>query len=450
ARTAFEGYRKAYPQGRYAASATGLLRRIAWLDGNLRQLAETYAWQLLEATPTQRNQSIDELVQEVDNKLLPGATPDDIQNPVLLAVVDLMRMRGREASEVQIFSLAELRAQQAVFTRHPELFAYVQSVFHFFGEKNPDFALALLPALAADKPLDYLAFSQQTLRALALEAKQDWNGAEHLWLQLLSVAEQPYQQPQLQLALALNYERSKRLDRVFAARSPVQTPQLRHILIRHVANADLLRQRVRQAGQADERDTALFVLLYKDLTRGRYADFGNDLQWFADRPSEKLLTTSIGYRWGFGHSLALFRWKGDKAESGYVCPTISASATALRDNPKDPEGLICLGEFILRNDLDGMPLDSRPDAHQLGASPSAFEGEVFSRLDGYREVIANADASQNDKAYARYRAVNCFAPSGNNRCGAQDIDLDERKNWFHELKTRYADTSWAKQLKYYW
>lgn len=169
-----------------------------------------------------------------------------------------------------------------------------------------------------------------------------------------------------------------------------------------------------------------------------------------DQPAEKLLTTSIGYRYGNGYSLALFRWKGDQAESGYVCPTIIESAAALQADPKNPEGLNCLGEFILRNGLDGMPLDRQPDPDELGGSPTAFEGEVFSRLDGYREVIGNSKAARNDKAYALYRAVNCFAPAGYNSCGAQDIDQDQRKRWFRKLKTRYADTSWAKDLKYYW
>lgn len=161
AQTAFEGYLELYPQGRYAASAKGLLRRVAWLDGNRRQLAEAYTWQLTQSNQAQRNQSLDELVQEIDNKLLASAMPTEIQAPLLLAVADLMLMRHREPSAGKTFSLAELQAQQELFAEYPGLFAYLQSVFHFFVEKNPEPVLTLLPALAPDKPLDYLAFSSR-------------------------------------------------------------------------------------------------------------------------------------------------------------------------------------------------------------------------------------------------------------------------------------------------
>ncbi|MFL9002797.1 hypothetical protein ACJ8NA_29715, partial [Pseudomonas azerbaijanorientalis] len=37
-----------------------------------------------------------------------------------------------------------------------------------------------------------------------------------------------------------------------------------------------------------------------------------------------------------------------------------------------------------------------------------------------------------------------------NTCGQQDIPQAERKQWFRTLKSTYADSSWAKELKYYW
>ena len=53
--------------------------------------------------------------------------------------------------------------------------------------------------------------------ALALQAQQDWKGAEALWLQLLPLAKLPLQRDQLELALAMNYERSGQLAKVFAS-----------------------------------------------------------------------------------------------------------------------------------------------------------------------------------------------------------------------------------------
>lgn len=445
AETGLESYLQAYPQGAYAVSAKGLLRRVHWLDGNTDKLAADYAWQMTQAKDDQRNLSLDELVEEVDNKLLiVNRSPFD--TPLLLAVNDLMWMRGQPESPL---TRETLQQQKAVFATQPALYDYLQAAFAFYVEHNPDAALKLLPA-EPPASLDYLAFSQQTLRGLALEAKNDGPGAQALWLQLLPLAKQPLQREQLELALAMNYERSQQLAKVFATDSPIKTPQVRLILLRHVAGAELLRQQIGQAADPLERATAQFVLLYKDLMRRQYADFASDLaQLPADVPEDKL-GYSLGYVFGNGRPLQLFRWNGAAAESGYVCPSIAETAATLAKDGKDPQGLNCLGEFVLRNDLDGMPLDQQPDGQSLGGTPSAFKGEPFSRLEGYKQVIANPKASRNDRAYALYRAINCYASSGNNRCGGEDVEPAVRKAWFRQLKGSLADTQWGKSLQYYW
>ena len=97
-----------------------------------------------------------------------------------------------------------------------------------------------------------------------------------------------------------------------------------------------------------------------------------------------------------------------------------------------------------------MPLDQVRAAGSLGSTASLFKGETFSRLDGYRQVIANPKAPHNDKAYALFRAINCYARAGYNGCGGVDVDKSVRKGWFRQLKTGFADTEWAQSLKYYW
>lgn len=445
AEAAFDSYLTTYPQGDYAVSAKGLLRRVHWLAGNPDKLAEDYAWQLTQTQGAQRNVSLDALVEEVDSKLLMGNT-GPVQAPLLLAVNDLMWMREQPQPKL---TREALQQQKTVFAQQPALYDYLQAAFTLYVDKNPDSALKQLPA---DLPssLDYLAFSQQTLRGLALEAKKDWKEAQALWLQLLPLARQPLQREQLELALAMNYERSQQVAKVFAADSPIKSTQVRYLLLRHVADADLLRQRITQATDPVERDTARFVLLYKDLLRGQYASFAEDLKQLPAAPPEDKLGSSLGYVYSNGQSLQLFRWAGDKAESGYACPSIAQTAATLQGDNKDPHGLNCFGEFILRNGLDGMPLDRTPDAQTLGGTASGFKGEVFSRLDGYRQVIGNAKAPRNDRAYALYRAINCYGPSGYNSCGGKDVEPAVRKAWFRQLKTGFADTPWGKSLQYYW
>jgi hypothetical protein len=442
---AFEQYLNAYPKGTYALSAKGLLRRVHWLGGESDKLAGDYVWQLTKADDQQRNGSMDALIQEVDNKLLITSS-GNLATPLLTATNDLMLMRPDGSAKL---TREQLLAQKDVFAEQPALFDYLQAVFAFYIEHNPGEALKSLPK---DVPasLDYFTFSQQTLRGLALEASNDLPSAQALWLKLLPLAKQPLQREQLELALAINYEHSGQLAKVFAADSPIQSAQVRLILLSKVADRELLQQQITQGISANEKATAQFVLLYKDLLRGQYADFAQDLKALPQKPADDKLGTSLGYVYGAGQSLQLFRWNGDKAESSYSCPSIADTAAALQANSKDPKGLNCLGEFILRNGLDSMPLDQRPAAPQLASSEPGFKGEVFSRLDGYQSVIANNAAPRDDKAYALYRAINCYAPSGYNSCGGKDVAPSVRKGWFRQLKSTYAQTSWGKSLQYYW
>ncbi|WP_191489292.1 outer membrane assembly lipoprotein YfiO [Pseudomonas sp. FEN] len=443
----FEHYLSTWPQGLYATSARGLLRRVYWLAGNAEKQAAEYLWQLDQAKAEQRNVTPDELVQEIDNKMLFGG--GKVEQPLFQALDDLMGMRpGYGENAAPKLTLEILQAQKPIFAAQPALYDYLQAAFQLYVAKNPDQALKSLPSEIPAK-LDYLAFSQQMLRGLALEAKQDWSGAEALWLQLLPQARQPLQREQVELALANHYERSQQLAKVFASDSPIKTAQVRAILLRHIADASLLRQ-VAQGAPSTERDTALFVLLYKDLRLGYYADFAADLKQLPTEPAESKLGTVLGYTDSGGRPLKLFRWDGAKAESGYACPSIGETAATLQTNAKQPQALNCLGEFILRNNLDGMPLDSQRSADELGGTPSLFKGATFSRLDGYQSVMADAKAPSTDKAYALFRAINCYAPSGYNSCGGKEATPAQRKAWFKQLKTSYASTPWGKSLQYYW
>ncbi|TFY88318.1 outer membrane assembly lipoprotein YfiO [Pseudomonas kairouanensis] len=441
----FDAYLKAYPQGEYTASARGLLRRVYWLADDSDKLAAAYARELTQATDAQRNVSVDELVEEADQKLL-MVTRGTFDTPMIQVVSDLMMMRAHTPPSL---TREDLDQQKVVFANDPALYDYVLAAYALYVEHQPDSALKHLPQ---DVPsdLDYFAFSQQTLRALALEDKQDWSGAESLWLKLLPLAKLPLQRDQLELALALNYERSGQLAKVFAADSPIGAQQVRYILLRNVAGPELLRQQIAQASDPLERETAQFVLLYKNLLRGQFESFLDDLKQLPTPAPQDKLGTSLGYVYSSSQSLALFQWNGDKAESGYACPSIAQTAQALQGNAKDPHGLNCIGEFILRNNLDGMPLEQARAAGSLGSTASDFKGETFSRLEGYKRVIADAKAPKTDKAYALFRAINCYAPAGYNSCGGQDVAPAVRKAWFRQLKSGFADTQWGKSAQYYW
>jgi hypothetical protein len=95
--------------------------------------------------------------------------------------------------------------------------------------------------------------------------------------------------------------------------------------------------------------------------------------------------------------------------------------TTLADNPKIPKALNCLGEFFLSQGWTGIRSCSGRAPTPWRAAGDLFAGQQRSRLDWYQQVIANPKAAKEEKAYALYRAINCYAPSGNNSCGNQEI-----------------------------
>jgi hypothetical protein len=447
AQHALSNYVDNYPFGVYSTTAAGLLRRVHWLTQDKDRLAADYeALLFAPGEPHSRSTAAYEaLVREADLKLISGNTTA-VNSPAIVAVNDLMWMREDATHPL---TRAALLAQKGTFTAHPQLFTYLQAAFALYVENDPAAALQQLPGALPDD-LTYLAFSAQMLRGLALESSQASGQAQALWLSLLPLAKRPLQREQLQLALAMSYERDEQLSKVFATDSPITSEKLRYILLSHAADADLLRQQATQAASAVERNTALFVLLYKDLMRSQFAAFGTDLARLNALPSDDHLGYSLGYVHDQGPTLALFGWQGDKAESGYLCPALAETAAALANDATAPRSLNCMGEFILRNRLDGMPLDQRRRADTLGGTAPGFAGTVFSRHGAYQAVLANPGAGHEDKAYALFRVINCYAPSGYNGCGGKDVEPSVRKAWFKQLKSRFGDTRWGQSLQYYW
>ncbi|WP_175770928.1 hypothetical protein [Burkholderia ambifaria] len=454
ANTVFRTYLKVYPQGRYAVSANGLLRRVAWLGGDVAQQADLYGHALARWSPATSNVPLIQLANELDSKLLFGSELDarQIQSPTVLATVDLLRMRtsdNSDSSRGKPLTLDDLQAQKPRFANAPALYDYLLATWYVQIGRKPDAALALLPPAPA-APLDYFGLSQQALRAFALEDSGQGDKARQLWRDLIPLAKLRFQREALELALAINLEQAGLVNDVFADDSLVQNAAIRAVLLQHTANADLLRtQAQNQATGGALRDTALYTLLYKELTRSHYADFIADTALVSGAPADPLKP---------------FIATGARNEDGYVCPSAREIAAALQQNPADAKGLNCLADFVrLHPPAAGLEGDAVPPWMRnasaaaaarvpptLGGAPSQFAGKPYERMSSYVTVIADAQASPNDRAYALYRSINCYAPGGSNECGGKDVPKNVRKRWFDTLKTAYPGTPWARKLRYYW
>jgi TolA-binding protein len=464
AETAFDNYLRAYPQGDYAQSARGLKRRVYWLGGLKEKLAVEYGT-LLVADRSERNVSDTELAQEIDNKLLPlpleMVSDKEVQspanrqtwshNPAMLAVLDLywMRTAVRGGSDSQPIPRAILEAQKPYFAGQMPLYEYLLAAYTFYVEKKPADVLHLIPDAARQKAFSYLQFSRQMLRGMALEAVKEHN-ALGFWMQMLGGATQPFQRPALELAIAYHHERAGSVSKVFDADSPVHYPLLREVLLSQVADAALLRKQAKDASAPQrERDIALFTLLYKEATRGHAADFLNDLSLVppnAPLDGYLMIEDTLG-REKPPVPLGLFTHA--KNNGDYGCPSLRETEAKLAKAADDPTAVLCLADFLFANGV-ASAVDTKAPSEELGGTQSLFPGGPYVRMQAYQSVLANPKASADNKAYALYRAVRCYAPSGNNDCGGKDVPISQRKAWFLRLKHDYPSSRWARELKYYW
>jgi hypothetical protein len=360
----------------------------------------------------------------------------------------LSLMRSYREPERPAITRVDLEKQKPVFAQMPQLYDFLLAAHAFYVAGDAKQVLTLIPDAAKQKDYSYLEFSRQALRGIALQKLKDRNEGG-FWRDMLSGSKRPYQRPAVELGLAMQMERAGQLEQVFADGSPITEQYIREILLQHVAGPELLRQAATNKKQDQhERDVALFTLLYKQLTHGNYSEFLS---------SQKLIPAgakATEYFWSFQATetipVGVFGVAAKKGDE-YACPTLAKTVQSLANDPKNIRGKLCLGDFIRVNGFDGFTaLDAPPKDDQLGGSKSRFVGKPMARQNFYIDIIADPKAGADDKAYALYRAVNCYGPSKYNTCGGKDVEVSQRKAWFTQLKRNYPDSQWAQNLRYYW
>ena len=469
AKTAIAAYLKAWPNGRYAGSAKGLTRRVLWLEGNGVELARIY--ERMVATTPANSEAAAILAEEIDIRVF-GADAYDSPNPMpaltssgdtplLLAVADLMQMRGDEDVPGK-FSASDLAAQSAQFGQRPELYSFLQASRAWYTGEDAKTITALIPDDSHQPGYKPLSFSRQALRGMALARLRDPNEAG-FWRDLLKGASPLYQRPLVELGLATRWQRDGRLDQIFATNSPIKDTTTRQVLLQTIAPPAILKTAANDTARpAHERDVARFTLLYKSLSRGAYRDFS---QAAALIPASANTGSWInGLTQQPDVPLGLFT--NGSWSDGFACPPVTQTAAMLATAPADRKALLCLGDFWRLNGFDGFsPFSSEAYGETLrhdtlGSGPDNFPGKPLYRDAIYSAIIGDRKAPADLRAYALYRAVRCYAPSGYNGCAGPSstvaemdkaqVPPEQRKAWFNELKAAYPNSRWAKSLRFYW
>ena len=144
---AIDAYLAAYPKGRYADSAQGLKRRVAWLGGDTDTLVAKYE-ALIKTTPASSVAAAD-LAEEVDRKLLDREDAAAVvarqgKAPLLLALADMKKMRPVYDGPAVGLSAADLAAHKPQLAAYPDLYGLLEATRITYAGENARPILGIL------------------------------------------------------------------------------------------------------------------------------------------------------------------------------------------------------------------------------------------------------------------------------------------------------------------
>ncbi|WP_338534393.1 hypothetical protein ACEPWQ_05360 [Leclercia adecarboxylata] len=447
AQKAAQAYLQRWPEGRYADSTRGMLRRINWYLQAWPQLAGLYEQQFQQAADAG---ALRGLVIEYDNvygmQFNGRAVREAFPDAPLISYIELLRALRLNSDEKPTLTQDDLNSSKPAFEQRGKLALWRNLQLNLWQATDNNAAIlqAVKPAEQLP-PHDILAFSEQVLYGEALMAQKQWPAARDFWLKLLKLSEDAEQQQYVQAKLAATLVFSGDTEAIFAADSAITNLRFRSRVLKTVVSPERLRQQASQGPNNEERTIALHTLLVRDLTENRFSD------WLKDKKLASAITHPVLGKAFDDVNLSAFDWNGDAAETGYVCRSLNETVHVLSQNANDAHALNCLGEFFRTSNthVDLWKDSAGNDVLETAIHRKTPYGQ-FDRQAYYQLVIAAPKAEPEDKSYALYRAIMCYAPSGMNECGGADVDKAQRKSWFSQLKTQYPGSPWAQKLKYYW
>ncbi|WP_293731934.1 hypothetical protein [uncultured Acinetobacter sp.] len=439
-------YLKAYPNGQYVASARGFMRRGFWLSKRQDLLVNEIVWQLKNPTSKFYNLEMSELPAEIDRRVFDSSAfnVNNLKDPFFLAVYDLMHMRESSSENYRPISWAQLNAQKDFFKTQPELFQYLQAVHLFFVQNKAQEAQNYL-AKANAKNSSYLQLSQTFLRGQILEKIGQPQNAEEYWRQQLAQAKDSYQRGLFETALSNHLAIKQDYSAFIGKKAQITQPNLQRNFITQIADTNSL-QKLIQSDQSniDQKQAAIYTLLSKSLVHQQFELFKQSYAFMPKNAIQYKGYNSDNEQLKNKPDFSNFIWNGANITPQLKCSNLETLVNQLAQTPKNSLLNVCLGEYFRSE--QGYSLQQLSYNEK---QTSNFSGKIFARGQIYQDLIKSSSKSDL-QAYALYRAIQCYAPSGINDCGGNEVNKSVRKQWFDQIKTDYPNTSWAKSLKYYW
>ncbi len=439
-------YLKAYPNGQYIASARGFMRRGFWLSKRQDLLVNEIVWQLKNPTSKFYNLEMSELPAEIDRRVFDSSAFNlsNLKDPFFLAVYDLMHMRESNSENYHSISWAQLNAQKDFFRTQPELFQYLQAAHLFFVQNKAQEAQNYL-AKANAKNSSYLQLSQTFLRGQILEKIGQPQNAEEYWHQELTQAKDSYQRSLFETALSNHLAIKQDYSAFIGEKAQITQPNLQRNFITQIANTNSL-QKIIQSDQSNinQKQAAIYTLLSKSLVHQQFELFKQSYAFMPKNAMQYQGYNSDNEQLKNKPDFSNFIWNGAHITPQLKCSNLETLVNQLAQTPKDSLLNVCLGEYFRSE--QGYSLQQLSYNEK---QTSNFSGKIFARGQIYQDLIKSSSKSDL-QAYALYRAIQCYAPSGINDCGGNEVNKSVRKQWFDKIKTDYPNTSWAKSLKYYW
>lgn len=439
-------YLKAYPNGQYVASARGFMRRGFWLSKRQDLLVNEIVWQLKNPTSKFYNLEMSELPAEIDRRVFDSSAfnVNNLKDPFFLAVYDLMHMRESSSENYRPISWTQLNAQKELFKTQPELFQYLQAAHLFFVQNKAQEAQNYLPKANA-KNSSYLQLSQIFLRGQILEKIGQPQNAEEYWRQQLAQAKDSYQRGLFETALSNHLAIKQDYSAFIGKKAQITQPNLQRNFITQIADTNSLQKLIQsEQSNIDQKQAAIYTLLSKSLVHQQFELFKQSYAFMPKNAMQYKGYNSDNEQLKNKPDFSNFIWNGANITPQLKCSNLETLVNQLAQTPKDPLLNVCLGEYFRSE--QGYSLQQLSYNEK---QTSNFSGKIFARGQIYQDLIKSSSKSDL-QAYALYRAIQCYAPSGINDCGGNEVNKTVRKQWFDQIKTDYPNTSWAKSLKYYW